>query len=306
MILVTAKVNPDLDGVACIYAYGEFLRNQGKSVVGGIFGKPSVETEYLINRFEINDLVFEPKDDWSKFVLVDASDTKGMPDVLRSDDVIEVIDHRNVYEPEKTFPNAKIQNEAVGAATTLITEKYQQSASKISRSSTLLLYCAIYSNTLNMRAAVTTKRDKKAVEWLSFQTEIPNNLIYDMFLAKSTESVKNLRETLVESDFKGFVFGKTSFGITQLEALNIDQIVNDYYEQIVRILEDLKEKFNLDFVFLTAVDLEKGFNLFVTPHLSGQKILSEIFNIKFVHNVARRPGFILRKEIIPLLREKLG
>lgn len=106
MILVASKINPDLDGLACAYAYAKLLKTQGKQAVGGIFGAPHVEAEYLINRLKIRDISFSPKGPFDYFILVDASDLKGMPGVIKPEKVIEVVDHRPAPNVGKLFPAA--------------------------------------------------------------------------------------------------------------------------------------------------------------------------------------------------------
>jgi nanoRNase/pAp phosphatase (c-di-AMP/oligoRNAs hydrolase) len=39
-MMITAYENPDLDGVACAYAYSEFLNNNDKKYITALFGKP--------------------------------------------------------------------------------------------------------------------------------------------------------------------------------------------------------------------------------------------------------------------------
>lgn len=188
--LITAKVNPDLDGVACTYAYSQLLAAQGKDVVGALFGTPQPEARFLIDKFHINDIKFNSSQSFAQFILVDASHIKGMPEIVRATDVIEAIDHRQLDDGEQVLPNAVIQNELIGAAATLITEKYYNSSIPISVNAAILLYGAIYSNTLNFKVEMTSQRDYQAVAWLKQQTSIPNDLIYQMFLEKLQLLVK--------------------------------------------------------------------------------------------------------------------
>jgi hypothetical protein len=54
--------------------------------------------------------------------------------------------------------------------------------------------------------------------------------------------------------------------------------------------------------FLTTIDLEKGFNIFVTIDDETEQILSQVLQISFDERKAKREGIIMRKEIIPLLK----
>ena len=63
-ILITPKINPDLDGVACAYAYAKLLNalDYDNEYVAGIFGEPQSEAKFLLNKFNIKDgLVFYPE-----------------------------------------------------------------------------------------------------------------------------------------------------------------------------------------------------------------------------------------------------
>ena len=47
-ILLTAKTNPDLDGVACIYAYQKLLSKNGEDVKAVIYGDPISKLNILL------------------------------------------------------------------------------------------------------------------------------------------------------------------------------------------------------------------------------------------------------------------
>ncbi|MBU1018187.1 DHH family phosphoesterase [Patescibacteria group bacterium] len=303
-ILITSKINPDLDGFACVYAYSRLLAKQGQNVTGSIFGIPHVEAQYIIDRFHIDNINYSPHGFFESFILVDTSDISGMPNIVRTKDVIEVIDHRKVHITDELFPNAKIQIEKVGASATQIIERYQKANIQIDEKSAILLYSAIYSNTLNLKATISTQRDRKAIDWLQKQALIPNDLIHDMFIAK-TEATKEHLEKVLHSDYKEFLFNSRRIGIVQLEVIQLNTLVQNYLDQILAVLNDLKEKHSLEFIFLTAIDLEQNFNLFITDDSDSQLLLSKIFKIKFKKNIGKKEGMLLRKQVIPLLLSHL-
>lgn|SRR3989338_8469878 len=53
MILVTDYLRNDIDGVACIYAYSEFLNKKGIDAAGTIFGKPHSESQFVIDKLKL-------------------------------------------------------------------------------------------------------------------------------------------------------------------------------------------------------------------------------------------------------------
>lgn len=66
-------------------------------------------------------------------------------------------------------------------------------------------------------------------------------------------------------------------------------------------LKEDKIKQNLDYIFLTGVDLEKGFNMFLAVDDKTKSLLEKALGIKFSGNAVRREGLLLRKEIIPII-----
>ena len=304
-ILITAKISPDLDGLACAFAYAKLLNKIDKDnkYVAGVYGEAHIEARYLIERFNIKEgLVLNPEIKFDKFILVDASDLKGMPEIIRAEDVIEVIDHRKTHRANELFPNAKIQVEKVGAAATLIFEKYIEHGLNLDKNSVYLLLGAIYSNTLNFLSDIVSVRDKEAAHSLiNNGVKIPADLIEKMFSFKS-DYIKNNLEKSILGDFKDFDNG---LGIAQLEGYDLVSIVSEKINEIKIILTSLKEKYKLKYIFLTAIDLKNNYNIFVVID-EKTKILLEPLNLVFNDKgIAKNTKLILRKQIMPLLIGKL-
>lgn len=301
-ILITAKISPDLDGVACAYAYAKLLNfvDKKNEYIAGFYGEPLIEAKYLFERFNINEgFVYNPEMEFAKFILVDASELKGMPEVIRANDVIEAIDHRSVHHASEIFPKAKIQIEEVGAAATLIFEKYQELKLPLDEKSAYLLLGAIYSNTLNFQSDITNQRDRDAVQSLEHSgVFIPENLISQMFEYKSEFINSNLEQSII-GDFKAFDNG---IGIAQLEGFNLNQVVESQIKEIKEILKKLKEKHNLKFIFLTAADLKNNYNNFVVIDKETESLLTESMGLSFNDlGISKNNKLILRKQIMPLL-----
>jgi manganese-dependent inorganic pyrophosphatase len=301
-ILITSYKNPDLDGVACAYAYTEFLYATYKDVVGAISGSPHMEAQFVLDKFNIPSLENAEKiiNNIERIILVDTSDIKSLSDQIQSHKVIEIIDHRKVNEANK-FPNARIQIDLVGAASTLIAEKFYNSQVRISPESAALLFSAIISNTINFKANTTTPRDKKMANWLKTKFPLPKNYVKEMFIYKS-KFKKNLRETITD-EFVIFNFKGLSLGIAQLEIINVDEFTKFNIIEIKKILKDLKKEKSLDFIFLTCIDLEKAFNTIIIIDEGTSNLLSQILKMNFENGIARRNGIIMRKEITPLIQD---
>lgn len=292
---VTSFKNPDLDGAACIYAYTEFLNKQSYDVVGGSYEAPRKEARFVLKHFSIP---WGKSQDAEEIILVDASDPiNGIHKDMDINKVVEIMDHRK-DEHSKEFPNVKkVQIELVGACATLVAEKFYEKDIEPSYESAILLYSAIIWNTINLKNNVTTERDVKMVVWLLSKIELPENYVHDMFAYGTKASLDELY-------FVDKEFNEKRVGVAQLETVE----VKNYFEKNKNaIIEHLnKNKVKFDYAFITCIDLEKGFNMFISNDQETKKMLEKLFEIKFEGNIAKREGIIMRKEIIPILKEYLS
>ncbi len=302
-ILVTSYENPDLDAVACIVAYAEFLEKSDKSAIGGVVGKQHDEARYVLDRFNLQyPQEISNADNFDEVVLVDASDIHDLKGADASVKIIEVIDHRKVNEADKFF-NAKVQIELVGAAATLVAEKFIQSGVDISKGAATLLYAAIISNTLNFKGSVTTNRDREAAVWLNKIAELPESFSKDLFTAKSNLSGQKLAER-IGSDFKKFTIGGKSVGIAQVEIIDAKKLLEERSDEIVQELYKIQKSQLLDYIFQNTLDLEDEKTFFVTNDIGTKELLERGLNVTFQGPVAERSGLILRKQVIPLLMQQ--
>ncbi len=303
-ILITGYVNPDLDAVAGVIAYCEFLQKTGKDAEVGFIGEIHDEAKYIFERYNfIYPKSIPNADNFDEVILVDASDLNGIEGKIAPEKVIEIIDHRKINEADK-FPNAKVQIELVGSAATLVAERFIQNNVEISYPSAVLLCGAIISNTLNFKGGVTTERDRKAVEHLNKVALLPENFWKELFTAKSDLSGNKLRER-IEGDFAWFVMGNRKVGIAQVEIIGADDLIKNRIDDILQTLNKIKSEMELDYIFQNTIELEQGKNLFITSDTETQSLLEKVLNVKFSGSVAERPNLIMRKQIVPLLKEEL-
>lgn len=303
-ILVTCYVNPDLDGVAGSIAYAEFLQKTGKNAGAGIFGEPHEEAKYILHRFDIPyPQVFSDAHEFDEVILVDSSDLKGLEGKVMAERVIEIIDHRKINDAS-AFPNAKVQIELVGAAATLVAEKFIESKVNISKESAILLCGGILSNTLNFKAGVTTERDKTAFERLNNTAQLALDFWKDLFLAKSDLTGGKLSERII-GDFAWFEMGDKKIGIAQIEMIGAKKLVEERGDEILKILEEIRQEKGLDFIFQSTLELEEDKNFFVCENTEIKELLEKVLGMEFNGNVAVREGLIMRKQIVPLLKAEL-
>lgn len=281
-ILVTAKVNPDIDGTACILAYADWLTRTGRPAEGVIFGSLQSEAKYFVERQKIN-IPTRPDDGkggWEKFILVDMSSLKGSPKVVKAERVIEAIDHRSFTEPAKEFPLAKIQNELVGAAATLIVEKFIRTDLRPKEDHARLLYGAIFENSLNFLATNATDRDREAVKYLEEKFNISKDLVPEMFKFSTQKILASLESVLAldAKDFDDFA-REVSLRALQLTVFGIDLPV--YQKQLEETTRSLEVGKNFLFSFLNLIDLEKGQSYLFASNRTGEEMLAKALGVAF-------------------------
>jgi manganese-dependent inorganic pyrophosphatase len=303
-ILITGYVNPDLDAVAGTIAYCEFLNKTGKSAVVGVLGEPHEEARYILDHYNIPyPDVISNADNFDKVILVDASDLIGIEGKISPEKVIEIIDHRKVHEADK-FPNAKVQIELVGSASTLIAEKLIENNIEISKNSAILLCGAITSNTLNFKGSLTTDRDKKAFEYLNKVAQLSSSFSKELFLAKSDLSGGKLKERIL-GDLAWFNIGDKKVSIAQIEMIGAQKLIKERCGEIIEIMEEVKKEMGLDIIFQNTIELEECKNYIIANDAKTQNLLEKILGIKFNGKVAEIQNLIMRKQIVPLLKEEL-
>lgn len=296
-ILITARVNPDLDGTASVLADAFILKKQGTDAEGILFGELQPETLYFTENhgIKITTRADNGQGEWKQFVLVDASSMTGMPKVVTAGGVIEIIDHR---EPvgESEFPEAKIQNELVGAAATLVWGRSEQACIKLPQELALLLYGAIFHNSLNLQSSNTTERDKKAVKSMEKDYGFARQVIREMFEFSTEKTIAELEWTITK-DMKEF----NNFGAAQLVITHAKGNLTPKEAAISRLLETYRQQRHLKFVFLTTVDINTNENLIFCGSPNGQDVISRALGVAFANNWAQRSPALLRKQIAPLI-----
>jgi len=293
-ILVTCFKNPDLDGFSCAYAYSELLNKSNQNTIAAFVGKPSKEVDFILEKYRIA----RPKDvdlkDFDEIILVDSAIVNALPEGLDINKVIELIDHRKLNDSAK-FKNAKVQIELVGAAATLIAEKFYDRKIKPSKEAAVLLDGAIVSNTLNFKSGTTTPRDRKMAEFLAPIVQPDKNFAKEMFKAKSDLADHTLKEIL-ENDYVSYdIFGR-EIGIAQLEIIEGKSLARNRKDEILSELGYLNDKYKADFSFCSIISLDETLNIFIAEDQRSIKLLEKMLNLKFKDHLSIRPGFIMRKE----------
>ena len=127
MKVVISYNKPDIDGVSCMYAYSELLNKIGEKANYYVWNEPKQEVKIVCDLFgiELGGLKEEDIALDDQLISVDVNGIEQLPKFVTPERIIEIIDHHGPSRSLPTYINASIQIERLGAAATLIAEKYK-------------------------------------------------------------------------------------------------------------------------------------------------------------------------------------
>ena len=298
--IVTTYINPDMDGISLMYAYTEFLRKKGEEADYYFEGTMKKEAEIVLNKFNIkldNAMRIENED---KIVLVDTNYLTEIPKAIKKENIVEIIDHHNRDSWLDDKDDIKVQIELIGAAATLVAERYKNENIKISRESAILLYYGIISNTMNLKIKLTSQKDIDMANWLKQQVPaITDEITTEIFVEKS-QIGDSLREEM-EVEFKD-QFMSISWSMGQLEVANVDEFLNKYEQDIINVLKIVSKEKNVEYISVNCMDIINGYSIIVAGNEKTAEIISNAIGLSFKDLKAKTNELVSRKEIVKVIR----
>lgn len=225
-MVITTYINPDTDGIGTALGYIELLNHIGRNDVSYyFFGKINGETRAVIEYLGISLQQPSSFPELDDIILVDTHHPEQLDREVDPIRVIEIIDHHEVGQP-KSFPNAKINNEMVGAAATLIVERFQNNEISPSYKTASILLGAIISNTLSFTAPSTKQRDINAASWLNSLTGNKSKLRSVMRSGHTKAFMSDIKKQLF-GDVKVMTYGNSTILVGQIELDNLFKLVDE-------------------------------------------------------------------------------
>jgi inorganic pyrophosphatase/exopolyphosphatase len=293
-IVVGGKAYADIDVLACIAAYTQLLTLKGFQAEGIITGPLNQTISHSIKKWptKIAQSFSVPNEPCS-FILVDISDPNFIEQFVEIEKVIEVYDHHYGHEKfwKERLPNTAFI-EHVGACATLIWERFKESGLQnlITSTNANLLYTAIFANTLDFKAYVTTDRDRNASEELLKYTDLPNNWKAIYYAEIAEEFNKDLSEH-IHKDTKTISLNDIPMYFGQIEIWNAAPIVEIFDRKFT-------PKPNEEWL-INIASIEEGCSYFYTNSDRLQKKTMQITSAKeTARNLLKCQRLWLRKEIL--------
>ena len=216
--------------------------------------------------------------------------------------IVEIIDHHKLRLDLPEYITYEI--EEIGAAATLVADRFRKNNIPISRNSAILLYYGIMSNSFALKSSNTSQRDIEVAKWLEEQSnEISKEKIEEIFRAKSVfkSSLKN--EVEAEIPLK---CGDIRMTVGQLEIVDAEKFIADNKKELMEVCNCLIDRFKYDCLIINIIDTIDGYSILFSPNENTDKFIKDKFGYKIKNNIYVNSKLVQRKEIIKSLNLMLA
>lgn len=300
MIVVTSgKKYIDIDAYAGCIAYAKLLNLKGINAKAVSTAKlnESITPSLLDLNIKLDE--YKPSEN-DEYVVIDVSNKDYFDTFVKEENIIEIIDHHVGYEKYwKDKLNQKSQIEFIGSVVTMIVELYEKEnlIQEISKDLAILLISAILDNTLNLKAKITTERDRIAYKKL--ETIINDETYSEKYFKECQLQIEQNLKLAIENDTKIEQVNSALppiFG--QLTLWDKECIINNK-ETIYSTLNNIGNKW-----MINLICLKEGKSYIMAKNLEVKKNLQMLFNKPFNDNIMEFEEVWLRKEIMKMAQEK--
>lgn len=303
-ILVFGHKNPDTDSIVGAIATAHLLNARGKTAKAMAQGQANPETQFVLNKFNLQMPAILGSVAGKEVALVDFNDAAQGPDDLKDATLVFMVDHHKLGGLKTSAP-LEAWLLPLGSSNTALYEMMKFYNVAIPKNLAGGMLCAILSDTLMYQSVTTTERDKAAGAALAKIAQVKDQkaLAYDLFKAKSAVEGVSARD-LVLRDYKKFEMSGTGVGVGQIEVLSLNML-DGKKEGLLEAMRQIKQENKLHSIFLMLTDISKQ----GTEMLSisdDPSLPATAFKATFKDSSAWLPGVMSRKkQVIPVLENIL-
>jgi len=298
-LTVIGHMNPDTDSIISAIAVADLLTKRGMSAQPAAQGKPTPETEFVMNKFGLSAPAVIDSVAGKKLWLVDYSDLAQAPKGMNEAEILGIVDHHKLGDV--TTPNPlEIWAWPVGCTGTVIKAMYDFYGIEIPKGIAGGLLCAILSDTVLYKSPTCTEPDKKAVDALAKIAGVPDVMALGMEMLKVKSSVEGIpMRDLVFRDFKDFDMGGKKVGIGQLEVIDmsvLESVKDGLYAEITKLKGEDGGRHSV-FLLLTDIMKEGSEMLIVSDEPA---VVEKAFGVKPDGRSVWLDGVLSRKkQVVP-------
>jgi manganese-dependent inorganic pyrophosphatase len=290
-------MNPDTDSIVAALAVADLYKKLGKDVKACAQGKPTPESEFVLNKFGLAAPEVVSDVAGQDIYLVDFSDLAQAPKGMDSANVLGIVDHHKLGDVTTSSP-LLCWIWPAGCSCTVIKNMYDFYGVEIPAGIAGAMLCAILSDTVIFKSVTCTEDDKKAVADLKKIAGVADEkaLGLEMFKVKSALEGATMDE-LLHRDYKDFNMNGHKIGIGQLEVVDLSMLEpyrKGLQEEMAKVKADGREGV---FLLLTDIMKEGSDMLMVTD---DESIVEKAFGKKPADKHVWLDGVMSRKkQVVP-------
>ncbi|WP_027339388.1 manganese-dependent inorganic pyrophosphatase [Halonatronum saccharophilum] len=302
---VVGHQNPDTDSICAAVTYANLRKELGEEVEAIRSGKINAETEFVLDKFEVEapKLVKKLKGD-EKVVLVDHNEMSQAISGLDMNQIVGIVDHHRLGGIETDGP-IFFKNETVGSTCTIITKLYKENGVEVSDQMAGLLLSAILSDTVIFRSPTCTDVDKEIAKELAKRLDLDiEKYGIELFKAGSVISTLSPRE-IIENDYKEYEFAGDLIGVGQIEIMSLSEI-DEVKEDLLEAIEEIVEEKGYKFLVLMVTDIIAEGSLLLFNNEANSDI-SQAFSVDVKETEVYLDAVLSRKkQVVPVLSDYLA
>ena len=206
-IYVTGHKSPDSDTVGSAIAYADLLNQLGFDARPVILEDVNPETEYILEKAEIEKPMILENAAGCNMVLVDHSEYAQSADGLEDAKILAIIDHHGDGDV-RTGNQLIYDSRPLGATATIIWIRYRNYGLEPDKKTAFAMMGAILSDTGNLTYDTTTEADRRALKDLSRIAGVSDLAGFYRDMYKASISYKGMTdEEIFFSDYKEYTAG---------------------------------------------------------------------------------------------------
>jgi manganese-dependent inorganic pyrophosphatase len=304
-VFVFGHKNPDTDTITSAISYAYLKQQLGMDAEAVRLGTVTNETAYALEQFgfEAPRLIEKAAPEAAQVILVDHNEKQQSVDDLDDVQVIEVIDHHRIANFETSDP-LYYRAEPVGCTATILNKLYKENDVEIPKNVAGLMLSAIISDSLLFKSPTFTEEDRVAAEELAAIADIDAQQYGLAMLKAGADLSDKSLEDLVSLDAKEFVLGDAKIEIAQVNAIDVNDVL-DRQAELEALLNGVIAEKGLDLFLFAVTDILNNDSVVLVLGKEAERA-SAAFNVTLTNNTATLKGVVSRKkQIVPVLTEAL-
>ncbi len=239
-----------------------------------------------------------------KVILVDHNEAAQAVDGVEKADVLGIIDHHRLGG-FATLEPVFFRNQPVGCTATIIYQMYTEQGITPSAKTAGLLASAIISDTLMFRSPTCTPLDRQVCVKLAELAGIEVEDFADRLFEASSGLQSKTPEEICYQDFKTFTNDGYSFGVSQVTAMNQEELDN-IRAKVEPCLDTLMKTQGLDMMFLMMTNIVQTSTELLCHGEMAEETARDAFNVPDDQEKIVLKGIVSRKkQFLPTFVEAL-